>query len=271
MNKKLTYFIRSFMRISTIMVIWVCLGGSLTYAEPGHAQRLSDYKLNLSIGDESLHAVLTKISEQTRIPFAYDEGALDRVMVKSGNYRNEPLDKALHSILIGTGYQYEVMNRNVVISKKPIPKPQLPGKITGRVTDAETGEPLEGVTLLISPSGKSTLTDVSGHYQLEAMPGIYTLSVTYIGYESSRRSGIEVADGGTAVVDIALANTTSELDEVVVVVGYGEVQRKDLTGSVGQVNMDDIVKAPVTSFDEALAGRVAGVQVTSNDGQPGNL
>src|SRR5690606_28095443 len=57
----------------------------------------------------------------------------------------------------------------------------------------------------------------------------------------------------------------------VVVIAYGEVRRQDLTGSVGSVNIEDIQKAPVVSFEDALAGRVAGVQVTSNDGQPGSM
>ncbi len=268
MNKQLTEFIRSVMRISTIVVILMCLAGSLTYAERGHAQRLGDYKLSLSIANESLHAVLVKISERTRVSFAYDQQALLQVTVAPANYRDEPLDKALQSILAGTGYQYEVMNRNVVISKKPIPKPQRPGKITGHITDAQTGEPLEGVTVQESTTGKTGLTDASGNYALELMPGVYRLAARYVGYEAFSQSGIRVEDGKSTDVNFVLTGSTSELDEVVVI-GYGEVRKSDLTGSVGQVNVEDMQKAPVATFDQALAGRVAGVQVSGNDGQPG--
>lgn len=71
------------------------------------------------------------------------------------------------------------------------------------------------------------------------------------------------------MLDVALAEDTSEIDEVVVV-GYGYVRRVDLTGSVASVNTEEMQKAPVRSFDEALAGRVAGVQVTSSEGEPGS-
>src|SRR5690606_9398378 len=66
-----------------------------------------------------------------------------------------------------------------------------------------------------------------------------------------------------------LVKSDTKLDEVVVI-GYGSVQKKDLTGSVGQANVDDMAKAPVATFDQALAGRIAGVNVTSGDGQPGD-
>ncbi|MCH5686626.1 TonB-dependent receptor plug domain-containing protein [Niabella sp. W65] len=70
-------------------------------------------------------------------------------------------------------------------------------------------------------------------------------------------------------MNIVLRQKTDQLEEQLVVVGYGAVRRKDLTGSVGSANVTDMQKAPVISFEEALSGRVAGVQVTSADGQPG--
>ena len=66
-----------------------------------------------------------------------------------------------------------------------------------------------------------------------------------------------------------MTETSGRLEDVIVI-GYGTTKRKDLTGSVGQVRMSDLAKAPVKSFDDALAGRVAGVSVGTNDGQPGS-
>src|SRR5690606_24673966 len=72
-----------------------------------------------------------------------------------------------------------------------------------------------------------------------------------------------------SIIEVQLETSMDQLEEVVVI-GYGTVERKDLTGAVGSVNMEDLQKAPVKTFDEALAGRVAGVQVTSSEGQPGS-
>lgn len=78
----------------------------------------------------------------------------------------------------------------------------------------------------------------------------------------------EVVVGTRTAINIALEVESSSLNEVVVV-GYGTVRKPDLTGSVGVVPVEDMTKAPVGSFAEALAGRVAGVQVSASDGQPG--
>ncbi len=90
-----------------------------------------------------------------------------------------------------------------------------------------------------------------------------TLVFSYVGYLP-----VERAIKGHTLLNATLKANPQSLEEVVVV-GYGEVKRGDLTGSVGSVNMEDLNKAPVKSFDDALAGRVAGVQVSSPDGQPG--
>src|SRR5690606_12490529 len=90
------------------------------------------------------------------------------------------------------------------------------------------------------------------------------LSFSMLGYE---RQEVQTKPG--ASLTITLAESVDDLEEVVVI-GYGEVARKDLTGSVGTVKMTDLEQAPVMSFEQALAGRVAGVQVTSGDGQPGS-
>src|SRR5690606_9239515 len=89
------------------------------------------------------------------------------------------------------------------------------------------------------------------------------LVVSFIGYLTR-----EVQIGENTNLSIQLNEDLQALEEVVVI-GYGEVNRKDLTGSVGTVNMEEMVVAPVMSFDEAFAGRIAGVQLTSGDGQPG--
>jgi len=133
--------------------------------------------------------------------------------------------------------------------------------ITGTIKD-DSGKPLEGVSVSISGQSTGTTTDSAGRFHLSIAAGT-TITFSYVNYEGSK-----LTNGARSDYSVILKQKGGALNDVVVV-GYGTAKRKDLTGAVGSVNMRDFAKAPVKSFDDALAGRVAGVVVTSNDGQPG--
>lgn len=133
--------------------------------------------------------------------------------------------------------------------------------ISGTVTD-ENNKGLPGATIIVKNGKKGTTADFDGNYTIEVAQS-KTLVFSYLGYTSQ-----EVKVGGKSLINVQLEPNASELDEVVVI-GYGEVKRKDLTGSVGSIDVDGVVKAPVASLDQAMAGRIAGVQVTSSQGRPG--
>lgn len=135
-------------------------------------------------------------------------------------------------------------------------------KVSGTVND-DQGEILTGVSVLVKGTKISTTTNQDGKFQITLPAGSTTLVFSYLGYETKEAT----ATGGE--LKISLKSSVSTLNDVVVI-GYGTTTKKDLTGSVGTVSISDLQKAPVKSFDEALAGRVAGVQVTSSEGQPGS-
>lgn len=134
--------------------------------------------------------------------------------------------------------------------------------ITGIVKSSD-GRTMENVTVSLSGTQKSVLTDKSGHYSITVPSSGSVLVFTHIGYVKQ-----EVNVAGKNVLNVTLESETVSLGDVVVV-GYGTQRKKDVTVSIEKVSMQDLNKAPVRSFVEALAGRVAGMQVTSNDGQPG--
>ena len=134
--------------------------------------------------------------------------------------------------------------------------------VTGMVTSSADGEPLIGATVMVLETKAGTVTDLDGRYTVKIAQG-QTLVVSYIGYETK-----SIKYTGQATVDVALENDASTLDEVVVV-GYGVMKRSDITGSVVSVGEKDIKKSVITSVDQALQGRAAGVQVTQNSGSPG--
>jgi TonB-linked SusC/RagA family outer membrane protein len=135
--------------------------------------------------------------------------------------------------------------------------------ISGSVLN-EQGQPVIGANILVKGTRSGTMTDVSGNFKLQVAGTPVVLVVSSVGYQSQ-----EVNTGNRTQIQIVLKADEKALDEVVVI-GYGKSTRKDLTGAVGQVAMAEMEKAPVKSFDDALAGRVAGVMVSSGDGQPGS-
>ena len=135
-------------------------------------------------------------------------------------------------------------------------------RIVGIVTD-ERQEPIPGVNVIVKGTKTGTITDLEGQYQISVPKGSSVLTFSFLGYATK-----EVTIGNKTRINVTLKEDAVILDEVVAI-GYGSVKKSDLTGSVSNVDMEDLTKAPVTSIDQALAGRVAGVQVVATDARPG--
>ena len=138
-------------------------------------------------------------------------------------------------------------------------------KVTGKVID-DQGLPLPGITVYQDGNvSAGTITNAEGVYSL-TVPSNAVLIYSALGF-------VEVKENvaGRSVINITLHDEKLELDAAEVVsVGYGSVTRRDLTGSVSKVDMDELMKTPVTNFDQAIQGRVAGVVVTTSDGAVGS-
>lgn len=142
---------------------------------------------------------------------------------------------------------------------------QTEKEITGKVIDNTMGDELPGVSVTVKGTSTGTITSMDGEFTIKAKEGS-VLQFSFIGYKTK-----SVTVGKQTVLDISLEEDAQSLDEVVVVaVGYGDVRRRDLTGSIGKANMDDLNKVPVNNIAEALGGRIAGVQVSSKDGGLGD-
>jgi TonB-linked SusC/RagA family outer membrane protein len=138
--------------------------------------------------------------------------------------------------------------------------------ITGKVVD-ENNQSLPGATVLISGTNTASATDVNGIYRITGLKaGTYTLTASFIGYTSQPKTVTIDADNGT--VNFNLQPSSQALNEIVVI-GYGTVKKKDLTGSVTTVTSKDFQTGNITSPEQLIAGKVAGVSITSNGGAPG--
>jgi TonB-dependent starch-binding outer membrane protein SusC len=136
--------------------------------------------------------------------------------------------------------------------------------ITGKVTDSKDGSPVVGASVQPKGARTGTSTKADGTFSINVGPNVNTLVISSIGYESQ-----EVSIAGKSSVDVSfVANFGSNLNEVVVT-GYGTSKKKDLTGSVGSVKEKDFNKGTFASADQLIQGKVAGVQILNNSGQPG--
>ncbi|MEI8086671.1 MAG: TonB-dependent receptor [Paludibacter sp.] len=133
--------------------------------------------------------------------------------------------------------------------------------VYGTVTD-EQKEPIIGASVTVKGTKEGTLTDINGRFTIQSTSN-KILVIRYIGYQTT-----EVKITSQPVLNIVLPEVATQLNEAVVV-GYGTVKRKDLTGAVSKVNMDEINAAPVATIDQALAGRIAGVNIIAADAAPG--
>lgn len=135
--------------------------------------------------------------------------------------------------------------------------------LKGTVLD-KNGEYVIGANILLKGTAKGTISDLNGRFTIEATTNS-VLVVSYLGFNTK-----EVTVTNNKDIVIVLEENSKSLDEVVVI-GYGTVNRKDLTGSVANLQMEEVQKNPVASFQEAMGGKIAGVQATSLSGKPGEM
>ncbi len=143
------------------------------------------------------------------------------------------------------------------------------GVIAGTVTDSTTGQPLPGVNVVIQGTQQGASTGAEGTYEIPGLdPGTYTLQASFVGFTPKTIEGIEVGADEVATADFELVPSTVALDEVVAV-AYGEVEQANVTGSVSKIEAENFEEAPVAGFENAMAGKAAGVQVQQSSGVPG--
>jgi len=251
------------MKIAAMLLIVVCSQA----AARGVAQTVSLREKEVPVAK-----VLQMIKKQTGYDFLYNIKTIELGGRISVYVKGASLTEALDACFENSLLTYSIRNNVIVISekeKKPneVFKPLTnnnppPSTITGRVFN-DKGEPLEGATVLVKGTSRATTTDSKGFFKIEVSNDNEVLVITYTGFLPQ-----EVRIGKQTEFSIKLVLADSNLGDVVVI-GYGTSKRKDLTGAVSSVTADQIEKVPVTTLDQALQGRAAGVQVMNNDASPG--
>ena len=219
-------------------------------------------QITISAKNVPIEKVLKQIETQSGYMVFYDLDHLKAANPVSVNVKGAPLDKTLEECFKNQPFTYDIVAKTIIIKSKRSASAKNV-TVTGKVTD-EAGLGVPGVTVKAKNATVGVVSNSNGMYSIQVPESKETILVfTFLGYSTQ-----EVALNGRSVINVQMKVDYKKMNEVVVI-GYGSVQRSDLTGSVASVNMADLAKAPVTSFDEALAGRIAGVTVSGSDGQPG--
>jgi TonB-linked SusC/RagA family outer membrane protein len=221
-------------------------------------------KITISKKQADLRAVLKALRTQSGYNFVYADNVLSQakpvdISVKAADFKD-----VLAQIFANQPLTYKIDNNVIIVQIKPTVLTQPVRKnisVSGVITD-DQGNPLQGASISVKGGDKKSVADKDGRYSIE-VPDNAILVFTYLGFDD-QEMGVE----GRQTINVKLKPQISKLDEVLVV-GYGSVRKVDITGAVAQVNIRDMVKAPVSSIEQALAGRVAGLNVSASQGQPG--
>lgn len=217
----------------------------------------------------SFSEVFKAIKKQTGLTVFYTNQLLNDKEKVRVDFNQTNLASVMDYLLKNKNIAWAIQDQYIVLKKKEVAvkattvtDQKVLEKVQGRVTD-EKDTPLSGVTIKIKGSTNGGITNTSGLFSINVPDNNAILVFSYLGYETQ-----EVRVGNERQFNVVLKAQNGNLNEVVVI-GYGTRTVKDLTGSVAIANVADMQKAPVSTYVDALAGRVAGLTVVSNDGQPG--
>ncbi len=239
------------------------------YSVNEYSGTISELKsiIKLEKKDVALGDVLKEIANKAKLGIAFNSEL--PILKKNINVmlKSATVGYALQTVLLGTNYEAAIsVNREIVLIKKqPVEETIVPDNFTisGTVIDAETGEPLPAVNVFVKGTTVGVSTELDGTYELSVPDDAEILVFQYIGFITQ-----EVVIDGRTRIDVVLEPDILAFNDVIVV-GYGTQQREEVTGSISSVRAEDLENIPVSSFENALQGRLAGVNVVEPTGEPG--
>lgn len=249
-----------FMNMWLAILTTACL--QTTVAETILAQKVSLNQKNATVAQ-----LLVNIEQQTGYTFFYRKNDIELMKPLNVSLQNVSVETALNYIFKDQPCSFQIKDKLIVLQKRLVnnePEQLLQQQehtVSGTVTDS-SGMPIPSVSVLIKGSTKGTSTNTDGVYQIKVNPG-QALVFRAIGFQEK-----EMQVGEEARIDIVLDASFEGLEEVVVV-GYGSQQRRDVTGSVAPISMENVRGQAISSPDQALTGQVSGVNVSTSNGTPG--
>ncbi len=224
-------------------------------------------KLNLKFEKETLESVFSKIEANSEFSIFYKNEMIQNSKEVTAEFKNALIFDILDQVLKAENLTYSVRNKLIMI----VPKTeggiennsQQQKSVSGKVTDSG-GEALPGVSVVVKGTTNGAITDTGGNYSLSNIPENATLQFSFVGMKMQ-----EVSVSGKTTISITLEEDAIGIEEVVAI-GYGVQKKSDVTGALTSVSSEQINARPVKNAIEAMQGRAAGVDITSNE-RPGTV
>ena len=213
--------------------------------------------------DSTVKEVLNYIEKNSSYVFMYADGVKQKLSTPvSIQLKDKKMDAILAELCNKAGLNYKISGRQVTIStgNAKAATPTSAAKVTGQILD-ENGDPMIGATVKLKGTNETAVTDLDGNFSISARKG-QKLVVSYIGYNPKE---IDINNDN---LKIEMTDNNNTLDEVVVI-GYGAVKKKDLTGAVAAVKGEDLASKKTTTLSTALQGAVSGLMVRRDNNAPG--
>jgi len=239
------------MKITAFFLLMVCMHLSVW--------AWSQTTVSLSVSDKPLSQVLTLIEQRTGYRFIYEYKPIFETRQVSLQVRDAPLGSVLSRILEGTGLWYKINDNDLVVIAPVPPGPGSP--VTGVIRN-DKGEPLANVTVMIKGAVHGTQTDEKGYFSLQASADDI-LQISSVGYETQF-----VKLSGRTGLSITLVSLSQQMGGVVVV-GYSDKKKSELTSAVSVVSEKQLKDVTTNDIGSMLQGKVAGLQVVASSGAPG--
>lgn len=223
--------------------------------------------INFSGKRMPLEKVFSTVEKQSNYRFFYDFRELKGSRVVDVDFRQATIRQVLNECLKDQPFTFTIEDKIIVITRKALPKAPLPAQpappadIRGTVKD-EQGNPIPGVSVIVTGTTRGTITDGNGVFSIKAAPE-EMLKFSILGYKP-----YTVAAGNAAMLNVVLRPEVSAMSEIVVV-GYGTQKKSQLIGSVSQINAEKVNNRTVPQLSNALTGQMPGVTVIQRSGKPG--
>ncbi|WP_081681327.1 SusC/RagA family TonB-linked outer membrane protein [Flectobacillus major] len=263
------------MKVTLIQICMVVLFTSFVFARDSHAQEVLNQQISLTIENRDIKTILTQVEKLTDVKFMYSAEVIQAKRKVSFSARNEKLSEVLDRLLLPLKISYEVSKKRILLSSNEVsesPKNEDPAdntientpiltEVTGTVTNSK-GETIPGVSIREEGTGNGVVSDASGKYTIAVKNEKSVLIFTSVGYKP-----FQAAVGSQKVFNIVLEDDNTQLNEVVVI-GYGTVERKELTSSVAKIDAKNFNRGNVNNPAQLLQGKVAGLSIVRPGGNP---
>ncbi|MCL5246513.1 TonB-dependent receptor [Cellulophaga sp. 20_2_10] len=230
--------------------------------------------VSVSIKNKSLDKVFKAITDSVGYKFFYETSEIDVTKKMNLEYTKVCLSELLEELSVTSNLNYEITSNQIVVTKKSYNTnatkiadkkvvKEKQEKLKGTILD-EAGVPLPGATVQIKGTTTGVISDFDGNFELELQSNSVEIIVSYVGYKTQH-----INIQGKNTISVSLVPDAAALDEIIVV-GYGTLSKKRVTGAVASISPRALADIPVVSAENAIIGQVAGVQVQEVSGEPGS-